>query len=686
MKRNRIYLTGFTLTLFVSIMVGFSSFKSKPLKKDIVAIDTANMNKSFQPGVDFYQFANGGWIKEHPVPAEYSRYGAFDVLQEKTFNDLKSILEESSKDKNAAPNSNKKKIGDFYASGMDSVKIDKDGVKPLDAEFALISAVKTKADLQKEIAHLHTIGINPLFYIYAAQDDKNSDMMIAQLRQGGLGLPDRDYYLSNDARSQAILDGYKKHLVKMFSLLGDDDTKAKANMEDIIKIETSLADASWARVELRDPIKNYNINTLEGLQKMSPEFSWKEYFTNIGVANPGNINVGQPSFFEKMSNLMKDITIDKWKTYLRWNLINNNASYLSSNFEKEHFDFYAKVMSGKTKMQSRWKRVLRTVDGGMGEAVGQVYVEKFFPPESKILMLDLVNNLKASLKERIQNLTWMSNETKTAALAKLEVMNVKIGYPDKWKDYSKLITTRDSYVKNVMNADKFEFTYNLSKIGKPVDRQEWGMTPQTINAYYSPNMNEIVFPAAILQPPFFNKDADAAVNYGGIGAVIGHEMTHGFDDEGRQFDKKGNLADWWTKDDADNFTKQTAVLVDQYDNFKILDSLHVNGKLTLGENIADFGGITVALNALKNVLKKTGNNAKIDGYTPTQRFFLSFAQVWRMSIRDKELMRRIKEDVHSPGVARVNAVVRNVPDFYEAFAIKTTDPLYLPAEKRAKIW
>ena len=684
-KRYKILLTGLTLTLLFTIMVGFTdSKKSSDKKNNVAPIDSANMDKSVKPGVNFYQYANGNWIKKNPVPDEFSRYSAFEILQEKSNADLKGILEEASKDTKAV--GNKKKTGDFYASGMDSVKIEKDGIKPLAEEFALINAIKTKEDLQKEIAHLHTEGINPLFHVFSGQDDKNSDMEIAQISQGGLGLPDRDYYLKKDPRSTEIREGYKKHLIKMFTLLGDDDAKANQNTEDIITIETKLADSSWTRVEMRNPVKTYNMYKLEDLQKKSPEMNWKVYFTNIGVPNPGNINVRQPSFFENMSRIMKEVSIDKWKTYLRWNLIRNCSSFLSSNFEKESFDFYSKVLSGKTKMQPRWKRVLRAVNSEMGEALGQVYVEKYFPAESKTMMVELVNNLKASLKERIQNLTWMSKETKAAALAKLEAMNVKIGYPDKWRDYSKLSVSRDSYVKNIIASDKFDFEFTMSKVGKPVDRQEWGMTPQTVNAYYSPNMNEIVFPAAILQPPFFNKDADAAVNYGGIGAVIGHEMTHGFDDQGRQFDKKGNLSDWWTNTDADNFTKQTAVLVNQYDNFKILDTLHVNGKLTLGENIADFGGITVSLNALKSVWKKTGDNTKIDGFTPLQRFFLSYAQVWRLTIRDKDQMRKLKEDVHSPGIARTNAVVRNVPEFYTAFDIKPTDPLYLAPDKRANIW
>jgi len=686
MKKRNIKFQVLTLFIMIAIMAVFLNFKPMTEVKGGKALDTLNMDKAIKPGADFFSYANGGWIKKHPVPDEYSRYGAFEVLIEKNYVDLKSILEESSKDTKALAGSNKKKIGDFYKSGMDSAKIATEGIKPLADEFKLIDAVKTKDDLLKEIAHLHTIGVNVLFGVYSGQDEKNSEMVIAQLHQGGLGLADRDYYLSKDKRSTDIRIAYKKHLVNMFKLMGDDTAKAGKNATEIMKLETSLADASWTRLALRDPIKGYNKYTLDQLQKSSPEFDWKNYFIAIGLPVPGDINVGQPSFFESLSKIMKETSIDDFKTYMRWHLLNGSATLLSPEFEKEHFDFYSKALSGKTKMQPRWKRVLNLISGCMGEALGQVYVEKFFPAESKIAMIELVNNLKASLKERIQNLAWMSSATKTEALAKLDAIVVKIGYPDKWRDYSTLDISSDSYLKNVMNAEKFEFAFDINKIGKKVDRTEWDMTPQTVNAYYNPNMNEIVFPAAILQPPFFSKDADPAVNYGGIGTVIGHEMTHGFDDQGRLYDKSGNLKDWWTSADSANFMKQTSVLVDQYDHLKILDTLHVDGSLTLGENIADLGGITVSLNALKSVLKKTGDTAKIDGYTPYQRFFLSFAQVWRMTIRDKEQMRRLKEDVHSPGVARVNAVVRNVPEFYSAFNIRTGDALYIASDKRAKIW
>jgi putative endopeptidase len=679
-------LSGLLIISFM-IMTGCSECnKKKDDKEKVPAIDLKNMDLTVKSGFDFYMYANGNWIKNNPVPEEYSRYGAFEVLQEKNYTDIKTILEDASKNSNSEKKSNEKKIGDFYTAGMDSVKIDKEGITPLKDEFSLIDAVKTKDGLMKEVAHLHTVGIYPLFYIYSGQDEKNSEMVMAKLYQGGLGLPDRDYYIEDDARSKEIREAYKKYIASIFVLMKVDEKTAAKNAKTILGLETKLANVSWTRLELRDPISGYNKVSLSELQEKCPAIKWKDYFKGVGIADPGDVNCGQPSFFEGLSEILKDEKISVWKTYLRWNLINSTASYLSSDFEKAYFDFYSKTLSGKTKMQPRWKRVLDATNGALGEAVGQLYVKKYFPPEAKTAMLELVDNLKLSLRDRISVLTWMSDSTKQQALEKLDSMAVKIGYPDKWRDYTLLDITTSSYVQNVMNSDKFNFEYMMNKVNKPVDKKEWHMTPQTVNAYYNPNLNEIVFPAAILQPPFFNKDADNAVNYGAIGAVIGHEMTHGFDDEGRLYDKNGNLTDWWTKDDADKFLSETAILVEQYDAYKILDSLHIDGKLTLGENIADVGGVTIALNALKKVVQEKNDTAKIDGFTPVQRFFISYACVWRMSIRDKDLMRKLKEDVHSPGMARVNAVVRNIPEFYDAFALNENDSLYLTTDKRAKIW
>ena len=655
-------------------------------KKAEPAINAANMDTTVKAGDDFYKFANGTWLKNNPIPAQYSRYGAFEVLEEENYVQLKTILAEASADKTAAEGSVNQKIRDFYNSGMDSVKIDKDGINPLKAELEQINSFATIADVQNMIAMQHASGNYPLFYLFGSPDDKNSNQVIASTYQGGLGLPDRDYYLGTDARSKEIRESYVKHMVKMFVLAGSAPEQAAKDADIVMKIETEIAKFSSTRLELRDPNANYNKTDLAGLQKMAPGLDWKAYFDGIKLQATNEINVGQPKFMTGVTKLLNTVSVADWKVYFRWDLINSAASSLSSDFDKEHFAFYGTVLSGVKEQQPRWKRMLDQTSSSLGEAVGQLYVQKFFPPEAKKRMVELVGNLKISLGERIDGLTWMSETTKKEAHAKLAKINVKIGYPDKWIDYSSLSIGTDSYYANKKNARQFSVNRDIVKIGKPVDRSEWGMTPQTINAYYSPNMNEIVFPAAILQPPFFFMDADDAVNYGAIGMVISHEMTHGFDDQGRQYDKDGNLHDWWLADDSKNFEGKTKVLVDQYDNYKILDSLHVDGKLTLGENIADLGGMNVAYNGLQKALEGKKKDEKIDGFTPDQRFFLSYAQVWRANIREKETMCRLKEDVHSPGDARVNAIVYNIPAFYTAFNIQPADKRYIAPENRANIW
>lgn len=654
-------------------------------KKTEPALSASNMDTTVKAGDDFYKFANGNWLKNNPIPAEYSRYGAFEVLEEENYVQLKTIFAEASADKNASAGTVNQKIRDFYNSGMDTLKIDKNGISPLQAELDQINAFATAADVQKMIAQQHASGNYPLFYLYGSADEKNSNQVIANTYQYGLGLPDRDYYLSDEPRSKEIRTSYLKHMAKMFVLAGSTPEQAAKDADVVMKIETKLAEISSTRLELRDPKANYNKTDLAGLQKMAPEIDWKAYFDGINLQATSEINVGQPKFIKGMAKMINSVPVADWKLYFRWNLINSAASSLSSDFDKEHFAFFGTVLSGAKEQQPRWKRMIDQTSSSLGEAVGQLYVQKFFPPEAKKRMTELVNNLKISLGERINGLVWMTDATKKEAQAKLEKINVKIGYPDKWIDYSSLTIGTDSYYANKKNAMQFEVNREIAKIGKPVDRSDWGMTPQTINAYYSPNMNEIVFPAAILQPPFFFMDADDAVNYGAIGMVISHEMTHGFDDQGRQYDKEGNLHDWWLEDDSKNFEAKTKVLVDQYDNYKILDSLHVDGKLTLGENIADLGGMNVAYNGLQKALKGK-KDEKIDGFTADQRFFLSYAQVWRANIRDEETMRRLKEDVHSPGDARVNAIVYNIPAFYTAFNIQPTDKRYIAAENRADIW
>jgi putative endopeptidase len=650
------------------------------------ALDAANMDTTIKPGDDFYRFANGSWMKNNPIPAEYSRYGAFEVLDEENYLQLKTIITEASEDKNATKGSINQKIRDFYNSGMDTIKIEKDGINPLKAELDQINAFASVTDIQKMIALQHAAGNYPLFYLMSTPDEKNSNQVIAMTYQGGLGLPDRDYYLATDPRSKEIKDAYIKHITRMFELAGTESKQAAADAATVLNIETQLAQLSSTRLELRNPIANYNKTDLKGLQEMAPEMDWKTYFDGIGLSATNEINVSQPKFIKGMAKMLTTIPVSDWKVYFSWDLINSAASSLSSAFDKEHFAFYGTVLSGVKEQRPRWKRMIDQTSGSLGEAVGQLYVQKYFPPEAKKRMIELVDNLRVSLGERINSLTWMSEVTKKEAQAKLAKINVKIGYPDKWIDYSSLEIGTDSYYLNKKNSHRFEVKRDLAKIGKPVDRSEWGMTPQTINAYYSPNLNEIVFPAAILQPPFFFMNADDAVNYGAIGMVIAHEMTHGFDDQGRQYDKEGNLHDWWLPEDSKNFEAKTQVLVNQYDNYKILDSLHVDGKLTLGENIADLGGMYVAYNGLQKALKDKDKNAKMDGFTPDQRFFLSYAQVWRANSRDEETMRRLKEDVHSPGEARVNAIVYNIPEFYAAFNIQPSDKRYIAPENRAVIW
>ncbi len=683
-------------SIFILLIIGISLFTLNSCeKKDtgeskdtmaVKALDRANMDTSVSPGENFFIYANGGWMKNHKIPDDKARYGAFDELNDANLIKLKKLMDEAAAGTKAADGSIMKKIGDFYASGMDTAAIEAAGITPLNEDFAKIEAIKTTGDLLNQLSYMHSETTFPLFNIFSGQDEKNSEMVITNLWQGGLGLPDRDYYTSDDKRSKEIRIAYLDHLEKMFVLLGDDAGKAKAEAKTVMDIETRMAKASMKRVDMRDPHKVYHKMNIDELENLSSNINWKNYFTGIGLADPGDINVGQPEFFKELSAMIKDVSIDDWKTYLRWNLINDAASHLSSAFEKQNFEFYGKVMSGKKEMQPRWKRVLGAVNGSLGEAVGEIYVKKYFPPEAKKQMLELVGNLKKSLKNRIENLEWMGDSTKQQALAKLSTINVKIGYPDKFRNYDGVEVSRDSYLKNLTAASKFNFRYKLNKIGKPVDRDEWHMNPQTVNAYYNPNLNEIVFPAAILQPPFFTLGADDAVNYGAIGVVIGHELTHGFDDQGRQYDKNGNLEDWWTEKDTEKFNGRVQKLIDLYDSFNAIEDLTVNGKLTLGENIADLGGVTVAYQALHEALKKHPAPAEIDGFTPDQRFFLSYAQVWRQNIRDKELKRRLKEDVHSPGRFRTNGALMNFEPFYKAFNIKPNDKMYLDKDKRAVIW
>jgi len=680
MKDKSLLISLFLCTMITGIFIGCGENEQKPQSQP--AISLADMDTTVNPGVDFDAYANNGWKKLNPLPADRARFGSFDKLAELADKQLKELVKEVSASKNEK-GSVADKTATFYNLGMDTVKIGQQGIKPLAPYFNEIDQLKTMDDVEIEIAKFHSYGFSPLFGFGGSADAKNSSMVIAQLYQAGIGMPDRDYYVKDDERSKDLRAKYAIYVEKMFKLLGDDGATAAKNMQTIVTIETRLAKASMTRLERRDPDKTYNKKTTKELVELSPSFNWNRYFVSQGVGDPGEINLNQPQFISEVSAIIKDVPVEDWKVYLRWNLINGMSSYLSEDFVNANFDFYEKAMKGTEQMRPRWKRVLGVTSDALSEAIGQLYVAKYFPAEAKERMLKLVETLRVSLGERIKNLDWMGADTKAKALEKLNAINVKIGYPDKWRDYSGLEISDDSYVENVIRSNKFDNAFEYSKINKPVDKKQWFMSPQTVNAYYAPDMNEIVFPAAILQPPFFFLKGDDAVNYGAIGVVIGHEMSHGFDDEGRKFDKVGNLTDWWTPEDSKLFDERTKVLADQFSSFVVIDSVHADGKLSLGENIADFGGLNISYHAFKMANKET---QKIDGFTPDQRFYLAYAHVWAQNIRDKEILRRTKEDVHALGKYRVLGPLKNIPEFYAAFDIKPGQPMYLDEANRAKIW
>ena len=673
------------LIVTIGVLMTAFTFTGCSDEKESKGLDVENIDFTVEPGQDFYQYAVGNWMANNPIPAEYTRWGSFEELAERNYVILKKMMEETSADSGAEKGSVSQLVGAFYASGMDSAKIEKLGAEPLKPELQKIDNIKNKTDFAKEVARMHMYTSNPLFYFYAGQDAKNSEMVIAQLSQAGLGLPDRDYYLNKDDKSKEIREKYVQHVENMFKLMGQDEKEAKQNAKTVMDIETKLAKASMTRVERRDPKKTYNKMSLAELANNSNGFDWKLYFNTLGLERTDAINVAQPEFMREVGKLTSNESLSNLKTYLKWNLVRSFAYSLSSDFVNERFGFAGTFLNGAEELQPRWKRMINSTNGALGEAVGQVYVKENFPPEAKEKALDLVNNVLAAMEERINNLEWMGEETKKQAIKKLNSLTVKIGYPDEWIDYSNIDISRDNYVQNEMNSNYAAFQRELAKIGNPVDRNEWEMNPQTVNAYFHPLKNEIVFPAAILQPPFFDAEADNAVNYGAIGAVIGHEITHGFDDQGRQYDAEGNIQDWWTKDDEERFNSRTKFLVDQYNEYMPVDTFRVNGELTLGENIADLGGLNVALTALEKA-NEGKEVEEIDGFTPEQRFFLSWAQVWRNNIRDENLLVRLKTDPHSPGKYRVIGPLVNMPEFYEAFEIRPEDPMARLDTLRVKIW
>lgn len=646
--------------------------------------DVAGMDTSASACNDFYQYANGGWLKANPIPAAYPAWGVANVLNEKNRDVLHDILEAAAKNTAAKKGSNEQKVGDYYASCMDETKIEADGLKPIQAELDLVNKVTDQKSLQTEIAHLHSLGYNALFGSGSNRDFKNASETIIGIFQGGLSLPTRDYYLKDDPRSKTIRDEFVKHVAKMFELMGDDAAKAASEAQAVMTLETKLAGGSKLPVELRDPEKLYHRMPMTAVKDTAPAFDWMGYFQTVAHSK-ADVNVATPDFFKVMNTELTATSIDDWKTYLRWNIINRAAAALSSKFVDEDFHFKGTVLQGSTENLPRWKRCVAATDGAIGEALGAVYVQKAFPPAAKERALAMVRNLEAALKSDISTLSWMSDATRKQAIVKLDAFLNKIGYPDKWRDYSALTVDRGSYQTNRFRVSKFNEDRDWAKVGKSVDRMEWVMTPPTVNAYYNPQNNEIVFPAGILQPPYFVPSADDALNYGGMGSVIGHEMTHGFDDQGAKYDPSGNLANWWSEADLKAFKEKAGCIVSQFNSFEVDKGLNENGSLVQGESIADLGGLVVAYAAFQKAMEGKPR-VNIDGFTPEQRFFLGFARGWATNIRPELARLIVLQDPHPLSKFRVNGPLSNMPQFAAAFQCKDGDPMMRPEKDRCVIW
>lgn len=647
-------------------------------------LNISDMDTTVSPGESFYQYATGGWQKANPIPDEYARYGSFDKLREENQHQIQALIQELS-GQDYENGTNAQKVGDLYSIGMDSVKLNSDGAEPIRLLLQKIADVESKEDIIRVSAQLSKVVSNPFFGFSVGPDDKNSSMNIVHIYQSGIGMGDRDYYLLQNEHSQNLRAAYIKLMETQFQNTGYSEADAKKAAANVMKIETELAGAHVTKEMRRLPELNYHKLLVSELDNQVAPFAWNIYFDELGAAGIDSLNVSQIEPVKAAIAIIEREPIEVLKDYLSWKVINSAANYLSDDFVNANFEFYGRTMSGSKELRPRWRRTIDAVNGAMGEAVGQLYVEKYFPAEAKERMLNLVENLKISLGERISQLEWMSDATKEKAQEKLGTFIVKIGYPDKWKDYSSLEIKDDSYWQNIMRASEFAWEEMMDELGKPVDRTKWYMSPQTVNAYYSPSSNEICFPAGILQPPFFYMDGDDAINYGGIGVVIGHEMTHGFDDQGRKFDKDGNLTDWWTAEDAARFDERANVLVDFFDNIVVLDTVHANGTFTLGENIADHGGLQVAYHAFQKT-DQAKKDENIDGFTPAQRFFLSYAGLWAGNVRDAEILRLTQIDPHSLGKWRVDGALPHIEAWYEAFGIDSEDPMYVPAEERASIW
>ena len=674
----------FPFLFIVSLSLFIISCKNdtKP-KKESKSLSLANIDSATKPGDDFYHFANGKWFDTATIPPTESRVGAGLEMYNRTKNNIKSILDSVSRTANVS-GSIEQQVGDFYAAAMDSATIEKAGYEPLKPWLQKITEIKDTKDVVQFVAEQTTLNSGILIGQAVYADEKNSTSNIAIYYQAGLGLPDREYYFKTDAATQAVVNAYQSYVRKIFMLIGDDSVTAAKNMHTVYDLEKQLAASHRTNVELRDPQLNYNKMAVTDLDKKMPVIGWSAFLKSVAVT-ADSVNVSQPAYYQKLNDLLKTIPIDSWKTYLRFHVIDDAAPALSSDFVNAHFDYNGKALSGQQKMKARWERVYQQIDGNLGEALGQLYVKRYFSEEARGRMLELVNNLQKAFEARIMKLDWMSDSTKAKAKEKLYTFIKKIGYPDKWRDYSKVTIDKNKSFENLVSCSKNEYAFNVNKVGKPVDRTEWGMTPPTIDAYYNPTFNEIVFPAGILQFPFFDATVDDAMNYGGIGMVIGHEMTHGFDDQGAQYDKDGNLKNWWSKEDYEKFKARGQQVVKLYDSFVVLDSLHINGSLTQGENTADIGGIAIAYDAFK-LTKQGKDTTKIDGLTPDQRFFLSFAQNWRRKGKDEALRRQINTDPHSPAKYRVWGPLMSFTPFYTAFNIKPGDKMFVAEKDRINIW
>ena len=653
--------------------------------KSTSGIDLANMDTTVSAGTDFFRYACGGWNDAHPLTAEYSRYGTFDELFENSQKQLRELIEGLAAQKNNQAGSAAQKIGDLYNMAMDSVTLNKQGAEPVKAMLDKIAGMKDKSEIVPMMTEMAHIGIGTYFHSYVNADPKNSSLNIFQMGQGGINLGEKEYYLDTDSITQNIREQYKLYIGKLFQLAGFSEADAQQKVADVMELETAIAKVSRSATELRDPEANYHKMSFDELKKTIAGIDWDAYMKGLGIQAPAELNVEQVEPIQEVARLMNTLPLSKHVSYLEYNLLDAAASCLSDDFVAARFDFYGKVLSGRQVNQPRWKRAVNSVNGMLGELVGEMYVEKYFPAAAKERMVKLVKNLQTALGERIDAQEWMSDSTKIRAHEKLATFHVKVGYPDKWKDYSKLEIKNDSYWANVCRASEWGFNDMYSRIGKPVDKDEWLMTPQTVNAYYNPSTNEICFPAAILQPPFFNMEADDAANYGAIGVVIGHEMTHGFDDQGRQFDKDGNLTDWWAPGDADRFKERAQVMVDFFNKIEVLPGLQANGELTLGENLADHGGLNVAYLAFQNATKDAPLGV-VDGFTPEQRFFLAYATLWAGNIRDEQIRVYTKSDPHSLGKWRVNGALPHIQAWYDAFHITPSDPLYVAPENRVNVW